>query len=228
MLEMHIYETASWWITAFANWHEDHYQQQFFALIEKYHDRILFEVTGHDHLAGLRTHKVTESGSDAQYLNKVLFPSITANSDTNPGFGTFEYDTETQVVSKLQFTYVDVDGTIGMPAETPFEELPWMNVDFETKFGLMDLSGESIRSLTDRLMGDPEKAREFEFNRMGVDTSNERQVHDGLKAFKSTGLIGKTRTAKNAFLRAEDFAITACVMTESMYVQELTDCAERA
>ena len=196
--------------------------------MEKHRDKILLEVTGHDHLAGLRTHQVSDSSSGEQYLNKVLFPSITANSDTNPGFGTFEYDTDTQVISKLKFTYVDVDGTIGMPADTSFEELSWMNVNFETKFGLMDLSGESIKSLADRLMGDPEMAREFEFNRMGVDTSNKRQVHDGLKAFKSTGLIGKTRTAKNAFLQAEDFAITACVMTESMYVQELTDCVERA
>ena len=96
---MHIYETASWWLGSYPNWKEDDYQKKFFDLMEKYHDRILFEITGHDHLAGLRTHQM--NNSTEQYLNKVLFPSITANTNTNPGFGTFEYDTETQLVSKL-------------------------------------------------------------------------------------------------------------------------------
>ena len=93
LLEMHIYETADWWYAAFPNWKEDNHQTKFLALMKKYHDKILFEVTGHDHMAGLRVHQLDDS--DEYYLNKVIFPGLTASSNTNPGFGTFEYDSET-------------------------------------------------------------------------------------------------------------------------------------
>ena len=171
---MHIYETAGWTGSeSDSNWFEDDNQGRFIEIVKKYHDRIPMEVTGHEHLSGMRTHSLGD-GTGEQYLNKVIFPSITASTPTNPGFGTFEYDTETSKVSKLKFTYIDVDATIGYPKDTPVEELPWMDVDFEAKFGLMDASGESIYNLAQRLLKDPEMAREFEFNRMGVDPSNER------------------------------------------------------
>jgi len=53
-------------------------------------------------------------------------------------------------------------------------DLPWFHVDFESKFGLEDLSGESINDFTLRLKDDLALAREYEFNRMGVDTDNAR------------------------------------------------------
>ena len=80
-------------------------------------------------------------------------------------------------------TYVDVDGTIGLPKDTDFNDLPWFYVDYDAKFDLKDLSGESIVDLTKRLEEDQSLARAFEFNRMGVDTENERQVADGLLAY---------------------------------------------
>ena len=169
---MHIYETTGWWHNeAASNWNEDDNQKRFIEIVRKYHDLIPMEVTGHEHLSGMRTHSL-DDGTGAQYLNKVIFPSITASTPTNPGFGTFEYDTETGKVSKIKFTYMDVDETIGWPKDTPVQELPWMDVDFEAKFGLKDASGESIYDLVQRLLKDPEMAREYEFNRMGVDPSN--------------------------------------------------------
>ena len=147
--------------------------------MKKYHDKILFEVTGHDHLADLRAH-LLDDGSNEWYLNKVLFPGLTPTNKTNPGFGTFEYDSETGVVNKLKFTYVDTVKTIGYPEDTPYYDLPWFDVDFESKFGLMDLSGSSIASLTERLSNDTELAREYMFNRMGVNTDNPDQVSFGL------------------------------------------------
>ena len=64
-------------------------------------------MTGHDHLAGMRTHALA-SEPGQYYLNKVLFPGVTASSYTQPGFGTFMYDTETNVVDQLKFTFVDI------------------------------------------------------------------------------------------------------------------------
>ena len=178
---MHIYETAGWWLKAFPNWNEDYLQKAFMDIMEIHRDKIIMEVTGHDHLAGMRVAQVkpenTVNNQDEQspfYLNKVLFPGLTGASNTQPGFATFIYDTETEKAEQLKFTYVDVNGTIGLPQDTQFNDLPWFHVDFESKFGLEDLSGESINDFTLRLKDDLALAREYEFNRMGVDTDNAR------------------------------------------------------
>ena len=95
LIMQHIYETAAWWSSgAFKEWKEDDYQARFFQLMEDYRDKILLEVTGHDHLTDIRAHSLPDNENE-YYLNKVLFPGITASSLTNPGYGTFVYDTET-------------------------------------------------------------------------------------------------------------------------------------
>ena len=60
---MHIYETADWWGSAGANpnWSEDEYQTVFLDLMEQHRDKILFEATGHNHLAGMRYHSLQNS-----------------------------------------------------------------------------------------------------------------------------------------------------------------------
>ncbi len=153
---------------------------------------------------------------------------MTGASYTQPGFGTFTYDTETQQAGALKMTYVDVDGTIGLPKDTDFNDLPWFYVDYDAQFDLKDLSGESIVDLTKRLETDQSLARAFEFNRMGVDTENKRQVAEGLAAYKNTKLIGGDATVDNAFLRPEDFLVTSCMMTDSRMSQELSDCVSKA
>ena len=55
-------------------------------------DKILFEATGHDHLADFRfstIDPVTQLTAGKSYLNKIIFPSITAASYTNPTYSTF-------------------------------------------------------------------------------------------------------------------------------------------
>ena len=78
---MHIYESASWWQGAFANWWENDNQSSFTSLMKQYRDKIVMEVSGHDHLSGLRFHEVEDSPGE-YYLNKVLFPSVTPSSNT--------------------------------------------------------------------------------------------------------------------------------------------------
>jgi len=58
-------------------------------------EKILLEVAGHDHIGGMR-YSAKDGGF---YLNKVLFPGLTAGSSvTQPGFATFEYDSYTDLV----------------------------------------------------------------------------------------------------------------------------------
>ena len=75
-----------------------------------HYEKVLLEVSGHDHLGGLRY----STKSDGFYLNKVLFPGLNGR-ETQPGFATFEFDLRTDSVKALKFTFVDIDSTIGLP-----------------------------------------------------------------------------------------------------------------
>lgn len=127
--------------------------------MEEHREKFLLEVTGHDHLSDLRYQEVFNSPGE-YYLNKVIFPGLTASSNTEPGFGTFVYDSEDATVSELKFTFIDLEDTIDKPEETPFDELKWFNVDFND-FGLEDLSGASMHKLVRKLFADSDLAREF-------------------------------------------------------------------
>ena len=67
-------------------------------------------------------------------------------------------------------------------------------------------------------------ARDYEFNRMGVDTLNATQMADGLAAYKSDDLIGQDATVDNAFTRSLDFVTTECMMISSKDTEELGAC----
>lgn len=70
-------------------------------------------------------------------------------------------------------------------------------------------------------------AREYEFNRMGVEvdtTLNATQMEDGLAAYKSIALIGKDATIDNAFTTYQDFVTTECMMISSKDKGELQAC----
>ena len=42
-------------------------------------DKIILEVTGHDHLAGLRSAPIPGATGE-YYLNKIVFPGLTSNT----------------------------------------------------------------------------------------------------------------------------------------------------
>ncbi len=185
LIQLHIYETSGFWKGAFPNWKEDTDMKSFVEVLKQYRDKIILEVTGHDHLSGLRYHEVDDSPGE-YFLTKVLFPSVTASSSTQPAFSTFEYDTETGVASNLQYTFIDLQKTIGLPEDTSINEFDWFTVNLEEKFGLEAITGADFAKLVNRMQQDPELARVYEFNRMGVDLEKDYQVQDGLKAYKET------------------------------------------
>lgn len=46
--------------------------------MKEHSDKIIFEVTGHDHLSDLRT--AYDEDSSSYYMNKVVFPGLTSNT----------------------------------------------------------------------------------------------------------------------------------------------------
>lgn len=113
--------------------------------MERHSDKIVFEATGHDHLMDIRVSKVDiKDSSSANYLNKVLFPSVSPNSHTNPGFSTFQYDSDTKKASGLKTTFLKVAETFNKSDSTPHDDLPFFRVDFQDKFSFDDFSADSM------------------------------------------------------------------------------------
>ena len=114
----------------------------------------------------------SEDSSSANYLNKILFPSVSPNSYTNPGFTTFEYETVEKKATALKSTFLKVAETFDISAPTLAEKLPFFSVDFTEKFSFNDFSGDEMEALVNRLGDDLHLAREYIFNKMGIDTSD--------------------------------------------------------
>lgn len=47
----------------------------------------------------------------------------------------------------MQFTFLDLQDSIGMPEETTIDELKWFTVDWEEEFGLESLTGKDFAKL---------------------------------------------------------------------------------
>ena len=168
-----------------------------------------------------------ENSSSANYLNKILFPSVSPNSYTNSGFTTFEYDTVEKKATALKSTFLKVAETFDKSASTSADQLPFFRVDFTEKFSFNDFSGDEMAALVTRLSDDLPLAREYIFNKMGIDTSDEEQVKAGLIAYKYCELIGFSRTWKNAFLQEKDVHNTLCAMAHGKTSQELQSCIDQ-
>ena len=216
---MHIYETQSWWGTDVAyNWAEDENQIAFQALLLQYKDKIIVEVTGHDHLADVRA-------ASGDCMNKVIFPGLTSNTYQQPGYGTFIYDDSTQKATDLKMTFVDLNASASLPEDATMDQFTWFDLDFKESFGLEDLSAEEINDLATRLWNEPETRRKYEFNRMGVELSNTELLEQGFDAYQNKyQSICSTSTVDTAFDSVSDFVIPYCVMTASENSASLLAC----
>lgn len=158
----HIYETAA---DGWLNWEEDTWQNQYYQILWDYRDKIIFEITGHDHLADFRTHSAHEwynqtdqcmqAYNDSQlnnyFLGKMISPSITPGNNTNPGFTTFVYDINLQTLNSVNMTFLQLDSASQMPVGTTFDQFEYLNVDWGTEFGLTELSAQAVADLNNRL-----------------------------------------------------------------------------
>ena len=122
----------------------------------------------------VRYSKVDERDpKSANFLNKIIFPAVSATSRTNPAYSTFLYDTETGQAGNLKSYYIQLSKTYGLPESTPYTELPFFEVDFVAKYGFRDFSGDSMEALVEPLASNKTRAREYFFNSIGIDTEDE-------------------------------------------------------
>ena len=184
--------------------------------MQTYRDKIVFQATGHDHIMSIRYSKVDEQDpSSANFLNKVLFPAVSPTTKTNPGFSTFDYNTETGEAENLKSTYIQLSKTYGLPETKSYTELPFFDVDFSTTYGLKDLSADSIEALVNSLKSDKSKAREYIFNTIGVDAKDDEQLAYGVQPFRDYGYLKEFATIKEAFTDTVSLHKEFCVMSKA-------------
>jgi hypothetical protein len=58
----------------------------------QYKDRIVIEVSGHDHFADIRYHSDGASSNKQFYHSILISPGISPNKNQNPGVAVFEID----------------------------------------------------------------------------------------------------------------------------------------
>jgi hypothetical protein len=122
--------------------------QMYFELLQRYKDKIIIEVGGHDHFTSMRYHTTrdildTESSTktdDSLFHNILVCPSLTPWYDNNPGISAMEIDDETLVPQNYQATYLNLKPTIGKKQRTPYRKFEWRDLHYAEEFGIKELT----------------------------------------------------------------------------------------
>ena len=134
------------------------------------------------------------------------------------------YDDERQVVEDLEFTFVDIDGTVGLPEDSTYEQFDWLTVNFASDLTLTGLDSASLDTFVQKMETDADLARKFELYRTGSSLDNERLIGDAVSYYKYNKLLREDATNADAFTRPEDFTKTACMMRSSEDSETLDAC----
>jgi len=111
----------------------------YFDLLNKYKDKIIIEVGGHDHFSNMRYHTDSDvldmtvpapSNADL-FHNLIVNPSISPWHGNNPGISVFEIDDNTLEPHKYHATFLNLRSTIGQQQRTPYRLLEWRDLDYQ-------------------------------------------------------------------------------------------------
>ena len=82
--------------------------QQFFALLLQFKDKIVIEVSAHDHFSDLRYHSNGDDSNKQFYHNLLVAPGISPIKNQNPGLALFEIEPTTLVPRDLKMLFLNV------------------------------------------------------------------------------------------------------------------------
>lgn len=93
--------------------------EQYFNILKEYKERIIMEISGHDHFSSLRVHK----DDDGDYYHNIFVaPSLTPWYSNNPGVTSLKIS-EDNVPHGLKSTFLNLNATIGKNEPLPYDEL---------------------------------------------------------------------------------------------------------
>jgi hypothetical protein len=140
------------------------YTREFARILESYADRIILEVSGHEHLSDLRysNGSVILNPNDLVALNKnsnltgfigpklyhnmIITPGITSFDGSNPGFITFQLNLTSQIAYDMKQIFLDIQSTYGWQKPfPPVSQWPWRVVNMTEKYSINEITPWSIQ-----------------------------------------------------------------------------------
>lgn len=101
----------------------------------------------------------------------MLNPSITPTRGSQPGYTTMTYDGETDTISNVQMTFLQLDSAYGLAQDAHYSDFEYLYVDYDEDFGLQNLSGQDISELNQRLVASDSLYSKYIANKMGFTES---------------------------------------------------------
>ena len=156
------------------------------------------EVGGHDHFTSMRYHTQKDildtdydvELDDSLFHNILVNPSLTPWYYNNPGVSALEINDKTLVPHNYQASYLNLAPTMGKKAPmTPYDELEWRDLDYQTEFGLEDLTVTGIHKLRLRLQEDQHLQHDFMIRKIGLDPSDPKERNQAFQIFLDGGMI---------------------------------------
>ncbi len=97
-------------------WHAN-YTTRYANIVRNYHNLIMLEVTGHDHLADLRysdqKYSNDTNGTNYSFHNIIVAPALTYRSYSMGGYTVFKVDPETLTPNSLKMVFLPINATKG-------------------------------------------------------------------------------------------------------------------
>ena len=88
---------------------------------------------------------------DTLFHNILVNPSIAPWKRNNPGISCFEINDETLIPQNYQASYLNLAPTIGKVLHTPYRKLQWRDIDYQSDFGISELTPKGIHDLRVKL-----------------------------------------------------------------------------
>lgn len=157
---------------------------EYAGILKKYHSQILLEVSGHDHIGDLRfSDQVFSPDKDGAYAfhNILIAPSMTMSSDTQPGFTLFKIDKDTLLTRDLNMIFMPIEQTFSRDITIDSKFL-FRVFDFQ-RFGLKDLSVESVQKLLRNLSADSKLLVKYLIMKRGFDPDKPSEYQLAVKLY---------------------------------------------
>mmetsp|Transcript_33587 Transcript_33587/g.24240 ORF Transcript_33587/g.24240 Transcript_33587/m.24240 type:complete len:384 (-) Transcript_33587:78-1229(-) len=136
------------------------YGARFQALMERYQHVVRFGLMGHTHD---QYYQLTNSISDNTKnigLNQIG-PSVTTNSNENPGFAVLDIDAETMLITNVEIWALDIEKA-NASGEAKWE----LVIDYVQDYGMGDgMSPDSLYEVAEKILDDEEFAAQYQWGR---------------------------------------------------------------
>eukprot|EP00347_Sterkiella_histriomuscorum_P018186 403346462 len=210
-------------------WHSN-FTVEFIELLQKYHDKVLIEISGHDHVADLRYNKgsyvemvdkflsVEEEQKDYNFHNLLIAPGVTSATAQNPGYTTFTLDNEQTAVKDLQMTFLPIEKTYNNSyVVSDLDSWPWRHLEFKS-LGINEITADSIDSLKNRIIEDEAFLWKYLTLKIGYDPEDPVEMQKSISMHINE--VGIVDDDNNTYMYK-------CQMFNSLGHDDFLDCMEK-